>query len=88
MFRGGFTRAAAAEVGETTLAGLTTLVRKALLNRIGAGDGPETGRYEIHELLRQFAVEKLETSPEERATIAAPTPRSTSRSPTRRPARS
>ena len=71
VFRGGFTRAAAAEVGETTLAGLTTLVRKALLNRIGSGDGPETGRYEIHELLRQFAVEKLDTSPEERATIAA-----------------
>ncbi len=52
VFRGGFTREAAQEIAGASLRTLTTLVNKSLLRR------HETGRYEIHELLRQYAAEK------------------------------
>lgn len=53
VFRGGFTRQAAQEVADATLQTLMALVNKSLLHRTPAG------RYELHELLRQYATEKL-----------------------------
>ena len=54
IFRGGFTRAAAEVVAHASLRTLASLVSKSILRRV-----PETGRYEIHELLRQFAEGRL-----------------------------
>jgi tetratricopeptide (TPR) repeat protein len=53
VFRGGATRAAAQRVTGATIAVLAALSDKALLWRLA------DGRYEIHELLRQFAAEQL-----------------------------
>ena len=58
-FRGGFTREAAAQVSDAGLRMLQTLIDRSLLVR--AGDG---GRYELHELLRQFAAEQLAANPQ------------------------
>jgi DNA-binding SARP family transcriptional activator len=57
IFRGSFSREAAQAVTGATLTDLLALVNKFLLHR------PPTGRYEVHELLRQFAAEKLARSP-------------------------
>jgi predicted ATPase/class 3 adenylate cyclase len=54
VFRGGFTRAGAQEAAGASLRGLSQLVDKALLHR-----DPNSGRYSIHELLRQYAEEQL-----------------------------
>jgi predicted ATPase len=59
VFRGGFTRQAAGEAAGASLRALAGLVSKSFLRR-----DPEWERYEIHELLRQFAVERLEATPE------------------------
>ena len=53
VFRGGFTREAAAAVTEASPRDLLALVNKSLLHHTPAG------RYEIHELLRQYAEEHL-----------------------------
>jgi predicted ATPase/DNA-binding XRE family transcriptional regulator len=53
VFRGGFTRPAAEEVAGASLALLSTLVAKSLLRR--AADG----RYNPHELVRQYALDQL-----------------------------
>ncbi|HEX6385814.1 MAG TPA: tetratricopeptide repeat protein, partial [Anaerolineae bacterium] len=55
VFRGGFTREAAQAVAGATLLTLRKLANKSL---IGPG---KAGRYEIHELLRQFAADQLRT---------------------------
>jgi len=60
VFRGGFDREAAQEVTGSSPATLTVLVDHAFV-RLNT-----SGRYEIHELLRQFAREKLEASPQTR----------------------
>ncbi|MFL7807792.1 MAG: BTAD domain-containing putative transcriptional regulator, partial [Anaerolineae bacterium] len=60
VFRGGFTREAAQAVTGADLRALISLVNKSLLQR-GRG-----GRYEVHELLRQYAAGKLEEVPEEK----------------------
>ena len=53
VFRGGFTRQAAESVTGATLQILMALVNKSLVK-------PDyTGRYHLHELLRQFGSEKL-----------------------------
>ncbi|MFW6184971.1 MAG: ATP-binding protein, partial [Chloroflexota bacterium] len=57
VFRGGFGRAAAAEVAGATLSILSALVDKSLVMR------EDAGRYNIHELLRQFGAEKLDQDP-------------------------
>lgn len=63
VFRGGFRQEAAEAVAHTSLLLLATLVEKSLL-RVA----PD-GRYQIHELLHQFAAEKLtEVSQEEAVT--------------------
>jgi predicted ATPase len=58
LFRGGCTREAAEQVTQATLGVLSSLVDKALVRRIN------TGRYELHELIRQFAETQLQTDPE------------------------
>ncbi len=55
VFRGGFTRDAAQKVGGASLRTLAALVNKSMLRR-----NADSGRYEIHELLRQYAAERLE----------------------------
>jgi predicted ATPase/DNA-binding SARP family transcriptional activator len=54
IFRGGFSRDAAQAVSGASLHDLQTLVNKSLVYRSPAG------RYEVHELLRQFAAEQLD----------------------------
>lgn len=56
VFRGGCQRDAAEQVAAATLPVLTALVDKSLVRR-EAGD-----RYRMHELLRQYAAERLEES--------------------------
>jgi tetratricopeptide (TPR) repeat protein len=53
IFQGSFTRSAAAEVAEATLPLLSGLIDKSLLRRLG----PD--RYSLHELIRQYAAERL-----------------------------
>jgi predicted ATPase len=63
VFRGGFAREAAQQVAGATLRELRGLVGKSLLQ-------PDTaGRYGIHELLRQYAVEQLERVPAEKEAV-------------------
>ncbi len=59
VFRGGFQREAAEAVTGASLPTLSALMDKSLLRRNSAG------RYEIHELLRQYARDKLTESREE-----------------------
>ncbi|MCB0193672.1 MAG: tetratricopeptide repeat protein [Anaerolineae bacterium] len=61
VFRDGFDRKAAQDVTGATLPTLTSLVDKSLLRVTSSG------RYETHELLRQFATEKLAQAPAEQA---------------------
>jgi predicted ATPase/class 3 adenylate cyclase len=53
VFRGTFARDAAAAVAGAGLAELHSLVSKSLVRRVGVG------RFELHELLRQYAAERL-----------------------------
>jgi predicted ATPase/class 3 adenylate cyclase len=61
VFRGSFDRGAAAAVTGADLRLLSELVAKSLLRR------PDFGRFELHELLRQYAAEQLRSSPAEEA---------------------
>lgn len=54
IFRGGFTRQAAQQVAGTSLTQLMNLVNKSFLTH-----DPDRGRLDFHELLRQYAWEKL-----------------------------
>ncbi len=65
VFRGGFQREAAQTVAEATLPVLSTLVTKSLIRRSG------TGRYDLHELIRQFAAEQLAERPAEQTATQA-----------------
>ena len=62
LFHGGFEVQAAQEVAAASPWTLASLVNKSLLRK-----GP-SGRYEIHELVRQFASEKLDDHPIEKET--------------------
>jgi hypothetical protein len=53
VFRGGFSREAAEQVAGANLRVLLGLANKSFLQR-----QPDSGRYAVHELLRQFAAEK------------------------------
>jgi len=57
LFRGGFTRDSAQAVAGANIRLLMSLVNKSLIRR-----NAESGRYKIHELLRQFAGEHLESA--------------------------
>jgi predicted ATPase/transcriptional regulator with XRE-family HTH domain len=58
IFRGGCTREAAETVAGARLPVLSSLMDKALIRRT------KSGRYELHELIRQFAQAQLQTDPE------------------------
>jgi len=60
VFRGSFDRDAATQVADTSLSTLSALMGKSLLHLIGPPDAGGHTRYELHELLRQYATEKLE----------------------------
>jgi tetratricopeptide (TPR) repeat protein len=57
VFQGGFRHEAASQIAGATLSLLSILVDKSLLRRIASG------RFEIHPVLRQYAVEKLASDP-------------------------
>ena len=57
VFRGGFRQDAAEQIAAASLPILTTLAEKSLLQTTASN------RYQLHELLRQFAAEKLQTDP-------------------------
>ncbi len=59
VFRGGFEREAAAQVAGASLPMLSSLVAKSLVRR------PEMGRYDLHELICQYAALHLEADPTE-----------------------
>ena len=61
VFRGGFDRTAANHVAGTSLPTLSALVDKSLLR------WEPSGRYQVHELLRQFAEEMLAGSSQDHA---------------------
>jgi predicted ATPase/DNA-binding SARP family transcriptional activator len=65
VFRGGFLPEAAAQIAGATLPALATLVDKSLL-RVDT-----SGRYQVHELLRQYAEERLGAAPAEAARVRA-----------------
>jgi predicted ATPase len=63
IFRGSFAQKAAEKVAGASLMLLATLVEKSLVRVT------EVDRYQMHELLRQFAAEKLAQSPEAQAQL-------------------
>jgi predicted ATPase/DNA-binding CsgD family transcriptional regulator len=65
VFRGGFTRDAADKVAGADLPTLQALINKSLLQRNAHG------RYDIHELLRQYGEEHLNASQQEAAARTA-----------------
>jgi predicted ATPase/transcriptional regulator with XRE-family HTH domain len=65
VFRGGLRREAAEQVAGATLPVLSSLVTKSLVRRSGAG------RYDLHELIRQYAAEHLAEQTEARAETQA-----------------
>lgn len=65
VFRGGFTRDAAQKVTKTTLRQLMSMGNKSLILRDN-----ENGRYQIHELLRQYAHEHLVNSAQTDSVLA------------------
>ncbi len=60
VFRGGFQRQAAEQVAGATLSILSMLVNRTLLQRTGAG------RYELHELVRQYCATRLSANLQEK----------------------
>lgn len=54
VFQGGFQRQAAEKVAKATLSGLSSLMTRSMLRRTA------TGRYDLHELIRQYSALKLE----------------------------
>jgi predicted ATPase len=62
VFRGGFTHQAGRAVTGASLRELRALVNKSMLSRL------PSGRYEMHELVRQYGVAKLAADPAQEAT--------------------
>jgi predicted ATPase/DNA-binding SARP family transcriptional activator len=62
VFRGGFDREAAGQIAGASLPVLSALVDKSLVRR------SDSGRYEIHELLRQYAMSQLREAGEDEPT--------------------
>jgi len=63
VFRGGFARDAVEQVTEASLSLLSALVTKSLVHRT------ETGRYDLHELIRQYAAAHLADDPQHEAAM-------------------
>ena len=59
VFRGGFARDAAHHVAGASLELLAALVRKSFVRH-----DPKLGRFEVHELMRQYAEERLKENPD------------------------
>lgn len=68
IFHGGFNLAAAEAIAGANLRILLSLVDKSLLWR-----DPDTSRYDMHELMRQYAGEELEAAGESKNILAAHT---------------
>jgi predicted ATPase/transcriptional regulator with XRE-family HTH domain len=64
VFRGGFSLSAAKQVAGTSLSLLNSLISKSLARRMG------NGRYDLHEVVRQFAYSRLKQDAEHRATLS------------------
>lgn len=64
VFRGGFGRALAAPVAGATLLQLASLVDKSLLHRSQEDAPTSSGRFELHERVRQYAYRKLHDADE------------------------
>ncbi|MCB0155157.1 MAG: AAA family ATPase, partial [Anaerolineae bacterium] len=64
VFRGNFSRDAAQQVTGASLRLLAGLVNKSLL-----ASQPDSGRYELHDLIRQYAAEHLQAEPATERTI-------------------
>lgn len=62
VFRGGFEREAAAQIAGATLPLLSALLAKSLVRRA------EGGRYDLHEVVRQYALTHLADDPRDEAT--------------------
>jgi tetratricopeptide (TPR) repeat protein len=62
VFRGGFQRQAAEQVAGASLSILSTLVNRTLLRRAAAG------RYDLHELVRQYSAAQLDSEPQAKQT--------------------
>ena len=58
VFKGGFLREAAQAVAEANLPLLSTLVSKSLVRRT------ESGRYDLHQIVHQFALSRLSEAPQ------------------------
>ena len=65
VFRGSFSVGAAAQIAATTESDLDALVQRSLVRSVSAE------RYQLHELLRQYAAEKLALQAAEVASISA-----------------
>jgi predicted ATPase/DNA-binding SARP family transcriptional activator len=63
VFRGGFQRQAAEQVAGASLSILSTLLNRTLIRRTAAG------RYNLHELVRQYSADHLATDPQARAAV-------------------
>lgn len=63
VFRGGFQHAAAGEVAGASLFTLSALLGKSFLRRT------PSGRFELHELLRQYGEGQLDTDPDEARSV-------------------
>lgn len=61
VFRGGFQRQAAEQVAGASLSILSTLVNRTFLRRAAVG------RYDLHELVRQYCAAQLDTDPQLKA---------------------
>jgi serine/threonine protein kinase/tetratricopeptide (TPR) repeat protein len=66
VFRGGFSRMAAAAVADANLRTLMSLITKSLIHR-----DADSGRYHVHELLRQYGEALLKQNQEYEATVKA-----------------
>jgi predicted ATPase/DNA-binding SARP family transcriptional activator len=73
IFRGGFDQAAAQHVVEADPEMLAALIDKSLVRREGGREGVREGdeRFDLHELLRQYAGERLALVPDDAAAAAA-----------------
>lgn len=68
VFVGGFTREAAESVARASLAALANLVERALIQRLPDPVGGT--RFQVHELVRTYALRRLEATGEEEAEAA------------------
>ncbi|MBL8102879.1 MAG: tetratricopeptide repeat protein [Anaerolineales bacterium] len=65
IFQGGFSREAAQQVASASLPILSALVTKSLVRRSGSG------RYDLHEVIRQYSFEELSNQPKVKKEVAA-----------------